>query len=96
MNEISPNDKDYLLFEAVRLFVLDSGGDGDGWIVSGRYRELADKFEAHEKQHEKKWFLNRQDGEGEVCFYEQQESINFVTDMGKLPKWAGDIIVQVW
>ena len=60
------------LFDLTKRFVLMSGGDGDGWIVSHKYRELADLFEAHESD---KWFISKYEGNGMITFSHNQESI---------------------
>ena len=86
-----------VLFAAVRLFVFSSGGDGDGWVISPRYGELAEAFEAREKalvSPEGPWFTDRYEQPGVVTFGNGQECVCFVDGRDKLPGWAGDIIVE--
>ena len=93
------------LFDTVTRFVLESGGDGDGWIICpNNYKDLADEFEIWQKDHgfwttdagEKRiHFPNRKDYEGEIYFTHYQESVAFVDDTSRLPIWAGDIIVKL-
>lgn len=82
------------LFEAIRLSIIDAGGDGDGWVVSQHYTELADLFERYETEHGK-WFPIRSNREGMIEFIHEQESICFVSDRSLLPNYAGDIIVEI-
>ena len=83
------------LFDVVKEFVRASGGDGDGWIVSERYAGYADLFEKHEQEGDK-WFVNRDNGEGAISFWNGQEAIVFVRDRTKLPPYAGDIVVEIF
>ena len=82
------------LFEVVKLFTLSAGGDGDGWVISERYRELANLFLVRENSTDP-WFIERIDEENQVSFCHRQESINFIKTEGQLPSWAGDIIVRI-
>ncbi len=91
-----PNIDDTLfkLFDVINAIVGDSGGDGDGWIVSDRYRELADKYSLYliEKDN---WFNSRCDQDGIITFSNNQETICFVNSTNFLPSdYDGDIIVQ--
>ena len=82
------------LFEAVKLFVLESGGDGDGWIIYERYKELADIFHDYEMEHGN-WFHRRHDTESYISFGHEQEVVIFVPSREKLPNWPADIIVEI-
>ncbi len=85
----------YELFDVVRQFVLSAGGDGDGWIISERYRELADLFEMFENNNER-WFTRSNHLDETISFENKQEAIFFVDSVNRLPEWAGDIIVKIW
>ncbi len=82
------------LFETVKQFTLSSGGDGDGWIVSARYKELADLFRVYEAQNGA-WFVGRFEKDELVSFSRGQESIFFVKDRAQAPSSA-DIIVEIY
>jgi len=84
----------YKLFDAVKLIVFESGGDGDGWIVSEHYKELADIFHDYEMEHGN-WFHQRYDTDVYISFGHDQEAIIFVRVRDTVPSWAGDIIVEV-
>jgi len=90
------NDAELLfkLFETVKQFTLSSGGDGDGWIVSARYRELAEKFEAYEAMNGA-WFIERSDERGIISFSRGQEGVYFVKGRTQTPNTA-DIIVEIY
>ncbi len=81
------------LFWIIKAYVLASGGDGDGWIISEQFKSLADKFEEYEKNNDS-WFTSRNDWEDCVVFSANQESIHFVDPGYQLPEWAGDIVVR--
>ena len=68
------------LFESVRLFVFQSGGDGGGWIVSDNYISLADAFEKFENDNGK-WFIERTNfpEKQTVLFSNSQEYIGFTS-----------------
>ena len=83
------------LFEVVRNFVLGSGGDGDGFIISEQYQKLANSFEAYEKQHGN-WFITRSEFEGCIVFGNNQEAVFFMKDRTTLPNWKGDIIIEIF
>ena len=55
-NEIRESELLSNLFKVVKSFVWNSGGDGDGWVISERFQELAEAFEVHEKQNGN-WFI---------------------------------------
>jgi len=63
------------LFETVKDFVLASGGDGEGWIVSRRYRELAEKFVDE-------WFNEHWEQDNCIVFAHEQEVIVFADHQG--------------
>lgn len=84
----------YKLFDAVRYFVWRGGGDGDGWIVSHRYKELAGIFREYENRIGK-WFTDEQISDGCITFCRGQESVAFIDAREKMPAWAGDIIVEL-
>lgn len=65
------------LFETIKRFVLDDGGDGDACVVCPRYRELADRFEAYEKSHGD-WFTERIELPNSITFAHDQEWIRFI------------------
>lgn len=85
------------LFEIVKQFVWEGGGDGDGWIISPYYVEYADLFEKYENGLPGKlgWLKDRQDGEGIIQFSNKQESICFIGNRAGLPNWAGNIVVEI-
>lgn len=87
----------HALFAVVMNFVDESGGDGDGWIISENYKALADEFG--------KWrygkgfrgmdvYCQRDDMEDAVSFSDNQESVCFIKSRSQLPPWAGDIVVE--
>ncbi len=82
------------LFDIVRELVLESGEDGDGWIVSSQYKELARQFEEYELQNSK-WFASRHDGEMGISFSNAQESITFCESLHSIPDNGGDITVLI-
>ena len=85
----------FKLFSVVEEFVLSAGGDGDGWIISKRYKELADLFEVFESSNDR-WFVRVADLEGVTSFENEHEAILFIDDSSKLPTWAGDIVVKIY
>lgn len=90
-------DKLHALFAVVIEFVYESGGDGDGWIVSENYKALARAF--GEWRVDKGWlgsvaFGTYEEREDQISFYDNQESVHFVGDRTQLAPWAGDIIVE--
>jgi len=89
------NDDELLLklFETVKQFTLSSGGDGDGWIVSTRYRKLAEQFQAYEAENGA-WFIERSDEREVISFSRGQEGIYFVKGRTQVPISA-DIIVEI-
>ena len=87
--------KEEVLFEAVRHFVLSAGGDGDGWVISSRWHELATEFERYEASHER-FFIDKTESDAHITFANSQESICFMADDSQLPSWAGDIIVYIY
>ena len=86
---------EYAVFTAVRLCVFSAGGDGDGLVISPRWKELANLFEGFEMAGEK-WFVERLDCPGRVTFSRGEESITFSNSREGLPDWYGAyIIVEV-
>jgi hypothetical protein len=83
------------LFEIVKAYVLNSGGDGDGWIISENFKDKADQFETYEKNCGDPWFIEKYENENNITFSNNQESISFVSLEYQLPEWAGDIIVRI-
>jgi len=83
------------LFDAIRWFTLSSGGDGEGWIISPHFRELALKFEEDEKNANQKWFTRKTISDYAISFAHGQECIIFADNRSRLPSWAGDIVVEI-
>ncbi len=76
------------LFDTVKDFVLASGGDGEGWIVSPRYRELAGKFVDE-------WFSERWEYDDRICFAHEQEVIVFADwYIPNIDQWT-EIVVKI-
>jgi hypothetical protein len=92
-----PSDLEILhkLFEAVKLYTLSAGGDGIGYIVSEKYREYADQFEAYEKQADN-WFTERNNRERSVSFFNSQEGIILVKDDSDVVGFGIDIVVKIY
>ena len=68
------------------------GGDGTGWIVSPRYREIATIFEEAAEFH----VVKKIDAENAVFFMlsdDQEECLGFTADMGRLGLYD-DILVR--
>jgi len=83
------------LFDVVKDYTLRAGGDGDGSIISPRYRELANEFEQYEKEHDP-WFTNRSESSYDVTFHHDQECIYFMLDdSGNVPT-GWDIIIRIY
>lgn len=84
------------LFLTLKLFVSSGGGDGDGWVISEFYREIADQFEKYEQNGDKLYLerIDNYDG-AMIAFINDQESISFTNDRKLLPEWAGDIVVEI-
>lgn len=96
-NDLLPDAKEAKLFEAVLLYVLEAGGDGDGWIVvpEDEYHErwlISQKLERFLKPHGFDGEV-REDGTAEFGFH--QSSICVVKNREALPSWAGDIVVEI-
>lgn len=82
------------LFDVVREFTLAACGDGDGWIVSQEnWKNYAELFEIVENRQDDPWFTQKVCTENSVCFYHEQESINFVKE-NKNVHWT-DILVEI-
>lgn len=74
------------IFEAVKEAVLAEGGDGDGYIISNRYSQLAAEFNDD-------WFREKRVYEDCVVFSNYQEHITFRADREVIP-WIPAIIVE--
>ena len=99
MNE----DVELELFKVVKTYIFNVGGDGDGYIVSQRYIELANRFEEIEKETDQ-WLIERRDRDGVISLGVGQEYILFVKDRSYLPEPfihmgrqypSADIIVEI-
>ena len=66
----------------------------DGWVVSTRYKELAEQFQAYEPKNGA-WFTERSDERGVISFSRGQEGIYFVRSRTQVPNMA-DIIVEIY
>lgn len=87
----------YQLFETMVFFVLNAGGDGDGWLVSPHYIRYAKLFEEYEHSTGKdEWFVDSNGTETIVSFSNAHEAIYFVSPDYPLPPWAGDIVVRIY
>lgn len=92
----TPEQCDQHLLETVRLFTLAAGGDGDGWIVSSRYRALADALAAWEAEPSRVHFIARHEWGDVIGFWNDQEVIYFMDPHRRpRPSWTPDIVVEV-
>lgn len=73
------------LFPFLEEAVLSSGGDGDAWVVSSDFRELAEMFKSD-------WFKERHDKGDSIYFNNEQESICFTNKLEGIPRWAELVI----
>jgi len=84
------------LFDVICNLVISEGGDGDAWVISENYRELANLFEIH--QRDEKWmdfYHDRYDNlkENRVWFHiDDQGSVCFLDDMSKVPNYGVTVI----
>ena len=89
------------LFDVVRCYTLAGGGDGDGYIVSGNYKELADLFYEYETREGKGWFINRHEYPSQISFNHEQEAVHFIDTTQQLPvfndvNYGGQIVVKIF
>jgi hypothetical protein len=82
----------HALFTAVEGAVLASGGDGDGFVVTSHYREMADMFEAWHAAQNNPWWTRRPEKDEMIWFSNEQEGICFLRKHEPVPGWA-EIIV---
>ena len=82
----------HALFEAVEGAVLASGGDGDGFIVTSHYRDMADMFEEWHKTKEMHWWERQSEQDEMIWFSHDQEGICFLRKHDPVPGWA-EIVV---
>ena len=89
------------LFDIVRAFTISAGGDGEGWIISPRYKDLSYLFELHEGQLPDPHFIVKTEHQNTIVYEGNmsQDAILFVPDRGGLPPdpltWPCDIIVEI-
>ena len=97
------DDAELELFKVVKQYIFNSGGDGDGYIVSQRYVELANRFEKIEKETDQ-WLIERRDCNGVISLGAGQEYLLFVKDRSYMPEPfihigqkypSADIIVEI-
>ena len=86
---------EYAVFTAVRMWVFSAGGDGNGLVISPRWKELADHFEKWEKEIGQ-WFIGRYDAQYATEFFREQESVIFTGSREGLSESAGsDITIEI-
>ena len=91
------------LFDVMKYMCDLSSGDGDAFLVSGKYLELANMFEAHmindANAHWYVWGYARHDMENSVSFSSGIDAIVFCKDESGLPSYNGkvfgDFIVKI-
>lgn len=92
-------DKLHKLFEVATEFCMESGGDGDVWIVSEKYVALADHFDTWRKGRD----INGGDlfdirynvDDGVAFMMKPEDHILFVKSRDCLPEsWLGDLVVE--
>ena len=79
------------LFELVKQIVWASGGDGEGWIVSRDWHQLAEQFKDRED-----WFteFSASPDEHVLSYYHDQEGVCFTAARDLVPPNV-DIIVEI-
>ena len=82
------------LFDIVKVFVYEAGGDGDGFIIAPDYQKLADAFEKYENNGDKYFVRRHEVIDGAISFSFGQEGITFLRDRTFLPNWAGEITIE--
>lgn len=86
--ENMPNGTEAELFEAVIRIVLSVGGDGEGYILSPEWEQLAGRFKGN-KQFSK---ILENNPPNQTTFYDGQESITF-GDIDTIPGEHADVII---
>ena len=91
------------LFDVMKYMCDLSCGDGDAFLVSGKYLELANMFESYMKNKEDEhwgvWGYARYETETSVSFSSGMDTIAFCKDESGLPSYNGkifgDFIVKI-
>ena len=85
----------FLLFHTVLEIIFDSGGDGDGYIVSEHWKKLAVLFEEFVKD-DTVFVPYRYEQDGVIELVDGQQSISFVRDRSLVnTTWKSDIVVEI-
>lgn len=89
------------LFDVVCTFVLDSGGDGAGEIISLNYEKYAALFQEWDDERGRHFCRERLETVGEsITFSDNQESITFAKKRydqryGEAKPWMDEIVVEI-
>lgn len=90
-------EMDKAVLRAVYLCTM-SCADGDGLVLSPRWKELADKFNAYENSNNEfhRWDDDVQNDVRIALFGKQQECVIFCETRDVIPSWRGsDITVKM-
>jgi hypothetical protein len=87
----TPQDLDIIhkLFDVVAWHVFQSGGDGEGWIISPNYKMLAEEFGKYDT-----WFTETFSGDEYITFMQGQEGIIF-TNEKTASEYEAEIVVRI-
>jgi hypothetical protein len=91
------------LFEVIKDFIWLASGDGEGYIISSRYKEIANLFEKYEEENNIIEQYKKNMYDNSIVFSSitnPEETIIFTKDRDGLPNYkgkvmTGDITVEI-